>query len=83
MPIYEFECPKCGNSWEKYTSDNTDKCQCGKTVKKIMSKPAIHMGKAGSADGKSDSYWRNSDVIQERELKKRKEQKQEKLHYSK
>jgi len=39
MPLYEYECGKCGNKIEvlQKVNDPDPKCKCGSTMKKLMS----------------------------------------------
>lgn len=58
MPIYEFECKKCGNKVEKLILDplNEDeiKCQCGSDMIKIISLNSFKLnGEGWAKDGYS------------------------------
>ena len=46
MPIYDFECPKCGKKQEGIAKvDETLHCVCGGTLKRLMpSSHGINMG---------------------------------------
>jgi len=48
MPLYEFECPKCGAKDERVislanfdTMKDTQKCDCGAKMKKLISTPMV------------------------------------------
>jgi len=55
MPIYEYECPKCGHIQEELilTENDIPKCvECGSNVKRIMSAGNfILKGKGWAKDG--------------------------------
>ena len=70
MPIYEYECEKCGHRFEKiqkFSDPLVDTCpKCGGVVHKLQSAPAFHLkgtgwyvtdyGKGGPPDsGKPDT----------------------------
>ena len=70
MPIYEYECEKCGHQFEKiqkFSDPLVDTCpKCGGVVHKLQSAPAFHLkgtgwyvtdyGKGGPPDaGKPDT----------------------------
>jgi len=66
MPLYEYECEKCGHRFEKirkFSDPPIDTCPvCGGTVHKMQSAPAFQFkgtgwyvtdyGKSGKTDGK-------------------------------
>ena len=68
MPIYEYECTKCGNhteAWQKFSDAPINQCElCGGKMKKMMSQSTFHLkgsgwyvtdyasGRRGSAPGK-------------------------------
>ena len=52
MPIYEYECHKCGGVFEKiqkFSEPELTVCECGKagTVKKLISAAAFHLKGSG------------------------------------
>ncbi len=51
MPLYEYECPKCGHRFEnieKVTAPRRRKCpKCKGRAKRLQSAPAIHFKGAG------------------------------------
>ena len=51
MPLYEYECDKCGHRFEviqKFSDPPIDTCpKCGSTVHKLMSSPAIQFKGSG------------------------------------
>lgn len=69
MPLYEYQCPKCGRFEliRKFSDDPVTECPtCGSPVQKLASAPAFHLKgtgwyatdyakKTGGADGKSES----------------------------
>jgi putative FmdB family regulatory protein len=51
MPIYEYECTKCGNHievWQKFSDSPVTQCDCchGK-VRKVISQSAFHLKGTG------------------------------------
>ena len=51
MPIYEYECTKCGNHmevWQKFSDAPVTQCDCchGK-VRKVISQSAFHLKGTG------------------------------------
>jgi len=71
MPIYEYECTKCGKlteAWQKFSDPPLTECSlCSGSMKKVMSQNAFHLkgsgwyvtdyasGHSGSAPSKEDS----------------------------
>ena len=71
MPIYEYECIKCGNqteAWQKISDPPLTECNlCSGRMKKVMSQNSFHLkgsgwyvsdyasGHSGSAPSKEDS----------------------------
>lgn len=71
MPIYEYECTKCGNlteAWQKFSDPPLTECRlCSGRMKKVMSQNSFHLkgsgwyvtdyssGHSGSASSKEDS----------------------------
>ena len=67
MPLYEYQCPKCGTFEliRKFSDDPVTACPtCGSPIEKLASAPAFHLKgtgwyvtdyakKSGGADGKS------------------------------
>jgi putative FmdB family regulatory protein len=51
MPLYEYECDKCGHRFEviqKFSDPLVDSCpKCGSAVRKLMSSPAIQFKGSG------------------------------------
>lgn len=51
MPIYEFECTKCGNQteiWQKFSDKPITKCErCNGKVKKLISQNTFHLKGSG------------------------------------
>ena len=50
MPLYEYECPKCGNfdKIRKFSDPPLKKCPtCGSPITKVLSAPAIQFKGAG------------------------------------
>lgn len=51
MPLYEYECDSCGHRFEviqKFSDPLVDTCpKCGKTVRKLISSPAIQFKGTG------------------------------------
>ncbi len=70
MPLYEYQCPGCGNFEviQKFADDPLSACPtCGQGVSKLPSAPAFHLkgsgwyltdyarkGKGGSSEGKAE-----------------------------
>lgn len=57
MPIYEFECKKCGvvEIYLKTTEKRPRKCECGKPIKKVISGYSIGLDKSGRSTFNQDS----------------------------
>ncbi len=71
MPIYEYECTKCGDlteAWQKFSDPPLTKCNlCSGKLKKVMSQNSFHLkgsgwyvtdyssGHSGSAPSQEDS----------------------------
>jgi len=71
MPIYEYECTKCGNqteAWQKFSESPLTECElCSGRMKKVMSQNSFHLkgsgwyvtdyasGQSGGAPGKGNS----------------------------
>ena len=71
MPIYEYECTKCGKqteAWQKFSDPPLTECNlCSGKMKKVMSQNSFHLkgsgwyvsdyasGNSGSAPSKEDS----------------------------
>jgi putative FmdB family regulatory protein len=51
MPIYEYQCGKCGNItevWQKFSDPPIEDCKkCGGPVKKIISQNTFHLKGSG------------------------------------
>ncbi len=51
MPIYEFECTKCGNQtevWQKFSDRPLTKCEkCKGKMKKLISQSTFHLKGSG------------------------------------
>ena len=51
MPLYEYECVKCGHRFEKiekFSGPHTKKCpQCGGKVERLVASPAIQFKGSG------------------------------------
>ena len=51
MPIYEYECEKCGHlteAWQKFSDPPLEKCdRCGGKVKKLISQSTFHLKGTG------------------------------------
>ena len=51
MPIYEYQCSKCGNItevWQKFSDPPIEDCKkCGGPVKKIISQNTFHLKGSG------------------------------------
>jgi putative FmdB family regulatory protein len=51
MPIYEYECTKCGHHaevWQKISDPDVTKCeQCKGTMKKLISQSSFHLKGTG------------------------------------
>jgi len=51
MPLYEYECERCGHVFEaiqKFSDSPIDKCpKCGGPVHKLQSAPAFHLKGSG------------------------------------
>jgi putative FmdB family regulatory protein len=76
VPLYEYQCPKCGNFEviQKFSDAPIEKCPtCGKKVQKLLSAPAIQFkgsgwyitdyarkGSSGGDSGKKESSSKDS-----------------------
>ncbi len=51
MPIYEYECMKCGQvteAWQKFSDPPLEKCEaCGGKVRKLISQSTFHLKGSG------------------------------------
>jgi putative FmdB family regulatory protein len=51
MPIYEYECTKCGNkteAWQKFSDPPLSECDlCSGKMKKVMSQNSFHLKGSG------------------------------------
>ena len=51
MPIYEYECTKCGNQtevWQKFSDKPLTKCEkCSGKMKKLISQNTFHLKGSG------------------------------------
>ena len=51
MPIYEYECTKCGQiteAWQKFSDPPLQKCEaCGGRVRKLISQSTFHLKGSG------------------------------------
>ena len=50
MPIYEYECQKCGRVsevFQKFSDEPLAKCSCGGEMKKLMSLNSFHLKGSG------------------------------------
>jgi len=51
MPIYEYECTKCGHVtevWQKFSDPPLEKCEaCGGEVRKLISQSTFHLKGSG------------------------------------
>jgi putative FmdB family regulatory protein len=49
MPIYEYECQRCGHIFELFQAMNSDPprgcSDCGGRVERILSSPSLNLGK--------------------------------------
>lgn len=56
MPLYEYHCKKCNNTFESIESSDTDKliCVCGETATKIMSSSHFKITGFSEANGYSN-----------------------------
>ena len=75
MPLYEYQCKKCGHRFEKiqkFSDKPVKKCpECGGAVEQVISAPAVqfkgsgwyvtdYARKSGSSSGSSDSGSKDS-----------------------
>ena len=69
MPIYEYECPKCGHHeeiWQKITDSPLSKCaSCKGKMKKLMSQSTFHLKGTG---------WYVTDYASKRNVKEEKKE---------
>ncbi|MFC1883374.1 FmdB family zinc ribbon protein [Thermodesulfobacteriota bacterium] len=76
MPIYEYECSKCGEvteAWQKFSDNPLTQCErCHGELKKIISQNSFHLkgsgwyvtdyaSKSGGYDGKNSSSEAKTD----------------------
>ena len=51
MPIYEYECTKCGHqteAWQKFSDPPLEKCEiCGGKMRKLISHSTFHLKGSG------------------------------------
>lgn len=50
MPIYEYECAKCGQTeevFQKFGEEPLKKCSCGGKMRKLVSASAFHLKGSG------------------------------------
>ena len=51
MPIYEYECTKCGQmteAWQKFSDPPLEKCEaCGGKMRKLISQSTFHLKGSG------------------------------------
>jgi putative FmdB family regulatory protein len=51
MPIYEYECMKCGNhteAWQKFSDNPITQCEgCGGKMRKLISQSSFHLKGTG------------------------------------
>lgn len=51
MPIYEYECVKCGHqteAWQKFSDPPLEKCDlCGGKMRKLISQSSFHLKGGG------------------------------------
>ncbi len=51
MPIYEYECTKCGQvteAWQKFSDPPLEKCEvCGGKMRKLVSQSTFHLKGSG------------------------------------
>lgn len=57
MPIYEFDCKKCGiiEVYLRTTEKTPRKCECGASMKKLLSVSSIGVDKVGRSTVSQDS----------------------------
>lgn len=64
MPLYEFECEKCGHQFEELASLNSDATptcpECGGLSHKLMSTGALHIEAASPLDRKPDAKFHDN-----------------------
>src|SRR5215468_11779266 len=84
MPIYEYECKKCGHRFERiqrFSDPLVKKCpECGGKVEQVLSAPAVQFkgsgwyvtdyAKKGSSASKSDSDGKGDSGKEAKETKK-------------
>ncbi|MBN2034699.1 MAG: zinc ribbon domain-containing protein [Deltaproteobacteria bacterium] len=67
MPIYEYECTKCGRMvevWQKITDSDLDSCEdCRGKMRKLISQSSFHLKGSG---------WYVTDYKSKRESEKKK-----------
>ena len=50
MPIYEYECEKCGKvveQWQKISDPPLEWCECGGPMHKLISRSSFHLKGSG------------------------------------
>jgi putative FmdB family regulatory protein len=85
MPLYEYECKKCGHRFEKiqkFSDRMVKKCpECGGVVEQMISAPAVQFKgsgwyvndypkKSGGSSGSSDGGKESKDSKESKESKK-------------
>lgn len=86
MPIYEYECAKCGKvteEFQKFSDSPLKKCrECGGKIHKLMSLNAFHLKGSGwyvtDYKGKNSSTSADKEPGETTESKDKKEKKPEK-----
>ena len=73
MPIYEYQCERCGNGfekWQKFSDPVADKCPtCGEKSRRLISQSTFVLKGTGwyvTDYGRKDSSSSTSDPAQER-----------------
>jgi putative FmdB family regulatory protein len=87
MPIYEYECKKCGHvteAWQSFSSPPLSKCElCNGKVKKLISQSTFHLKGSGwyvtdyaskrKNTGKNESPKKESDTKEKKSASEKKE----------
>lgn len=64
MPLYEYECPKCGRFEEfRPVTEMSVRCSCGKPAKKLISLPSMVIGIDGFEENNRKA--KNPDALHE------------------